>query len=157
MSSIKVIDNEKVEIIMRQTNYDKDLATKKLLEWDDNYMNVIREYMNPSFQNKKVEKKKSIQQNVISEIRNFMDNVSIDYEQRKEDKKKKEEKKEEEKKMSSQLLLSSDNAAANLTKNKEMTKIIMYTTLTKYNNTHGMCLSVELDEFDSFSVLVLKN
>ena len=93
MSSIKVIENEKVEIIMRQTNYDKDLATKKLLEWDNNYMNVIREYMNPSFQNKKVGKKKSIQQNVISEIRNFMDNVSIDYEQRKEDKKKKEEEK----------------------------------------------------------------
>lgn len=101
MSSIKVIDNEKVEIIMRQTNYDKDLATKKLLEWDNNYMNVIREYMNPSFQNKKVEKKKSVQQNVISEIRNFMDNVSIDYEQRKEDKKKKEE--EEKKKRQDEL------------------------------------------------------
>ena len=70
------------------------------------------------------------------------------------EKKRKEEKKEEKK---NELLLSSDNAAANLTKNKEMTKIIMYTTLTKYNNTHGMCLSVELDEFDSFSVLVLKN
>lgn len=101
MSGIKVIDNEKVEIIMRQTNYDKDLATKKLLEWDNNYMNVIREYMNPSFQNKKVEKKKSVQQNVISEIRNFMDNVSIDYEQRKEDKKKKEE--EEKKKRQDEL------------------------------------------------------
>jgi len=93
MSSIKVIDNDKVEIIMRQTNYDKDLATKKLLEWDNNHMNVIREYMNPSFQNKKVKKKKSTQQNVITEIRNFMDNVSIGYEQRKKDKKEEEEKK----------------------------------------------------------------
>ena len=32
MSSIKVIDNDNVEIIMRQTNYDKVLATKKLIE-----------------------------------------------------------------------------------------------------------------------------
>ena len=100
MSNIKVIDNEKVEIIMRQTNYDKDLATKKLLEWDNNYMNVIREYMNPSFQNKKEKKKKSTQQNVISEIRNFMDNVSTGYLQRKEEKKRKEE---EEKKNQEEL------------------------------------------------------
>tara|TARA_Y100000816_G_C25971701_1_gene507096 strand:+ start:551 stop:934 length:384 start_codon:yes stop_codon:yes gene_type:complete len=100
MSSIKVIDNEKVEIIMRQTNYDKDLATKKLLEWDNNYMNVIREYMNPSFQNKKEKKKKSTQQNVISEIRNFMDNVSTGYLQRKEEKNRKEE---EEKKNQEEL------------------------------------------------------
>jgi len=96
MSSIKVIDNDNVEIIMRQTNYDKVLATKKLIEWDGNFMNVIREYINPSFEKKKEKKKKSVQQNVISEIRNFMDNVSLGYEKRNEIKKKEEKKKEEE-------------------------------------------------------------
>ena len=100
MSSIKVIDNDKIKIIMRQTNYDEDLARKKLLEWNNNYMNVIREYMNPSFQDKKEEKKKSTQQNVITEIRNFMDNVSTGYLQRKEEKRKKEE---EEKKKQEEL------------------------------------------------------
>jgi len=100
MSSIKVIDNDNVEIIMRQTNYDKVLATKKLIEWDGNFMNVIREYINPSFEKKKEKKKKSVQQNVISEIRNFMDNVSLGYEKRKEIKKKEEE---EEKKKQEEL------------------------------------------------------
>lgn len=93
MSSIKVIDNDHVEMIMRQTNYDKVLATKKLIEWNNNYMNVIREYMNPSFEKKKEIKKKSVQQNVISEIRKFMDNVSLGHEERKEIKKKEEEEK----------------------------------------------------------------
>jgi len=86
MSSIKIIDNGKIEIIMRQTNYDKNLATKKLLEWDNDYMNVIREYMNPRFNEKKVEKKRSVQQNILSEIRYFMDNVSVDYEKREKEK-----------------------------------------------------------------------
>ena len=91
MSTIQLIDNEHIKIIMRQTNYDEDLATKKLLEWNHNYVNVIREYMNPSFQDKKEVKKKSVQQNVISEIRNFMDNVSLGYEERKAAQKNKEE------------------------------------------------------------------
>jgi hypothetical protein len=86
MSSIKIIDNGKIEIIMRQTNYDKNLATKKLLEWDNDYMNVIREYMNPRFNEKKVEKKRSVQQNILSEIRYFMDNVSVGYEKREKEK-----------------------------------------------------------------------
>tara|TARA_B110000444_G_scaffold260446_1_gene307438 strand:+ start:860 stop:1228 length:369 start_codon:yes stop_codon:yes gene_type:complete len=92
---MKVIDNGHVEIIMRQTNYDKVLATKKLMEWDGNFMNVIREYINPSFQKKKEKKNKSVQQNVISEIRKFMDNVSLGYEERKE-KKENDVKKQEE-------------------------------------------------------------
>jgi hypothetical protein len=104
MSSIKVINNEYVEIIMRQTNYNKDLATKKLLEWDNNYMNVIREWMNPFFLKKKYKKKKSTQQNVLSEIRNFMDNVSIDYEKRKLDKKKCEEEKKRQEKMKNTVI-----------------------------------------------------
>ena len=96
MSTIQIIDNEHIEIIMRQTNYDKDLATKKLIEWEHNYINVIREYMNPSFQEKKTVKKKSIQQNVISEIRNFMDTVSMGYEERKSKQKKIDDEKKKE-------------------------------------------------------------
>jgi len=96
MSSIKVIDNDNLEIIMRQTNYDKVLATKKLIEWDGNFMNVIREYINPSFEKKKEKNKKSVQQNVISEIRNFMDNVSLGYEKRNKIKKQEEENKKQE-------------------------------------------------------------
>ena len=96
MSSIKVIDNDHVEIIMRQTNYDKVLATKKLIEWDNNYMNVIREYINPSFEKNKKKKKKSVHQNVLSEIRKLMDNVFLGYEERNEIKKREEEEKRKE-------------------------------------------------------------
>jgi hypothetical protein len=74
---------EMITIIMNQTNYDKDLATKKLEEWDNNYINVIKEYLNPNFQQKKPEKKISNNQKIITSIRKFMDKASINYERKK--------------------------------------------------------------------------
>lgn len=75
--------NELVKLIMSQTNYDRDLALQKLEEWDDNYINVIKEYLNPNFQNKKEKKKLSNNQKIITSIRNFMDKASINYERKK--------------------------------------------------------------------------
>jgi hypothetical protein len=75
--------NELVKLIMNQTNYDRDLALQKLEEWDDNYINVIKEYLNPNFQNKKEKKKLSNNQKIITSIRNFMDKASINYEKKK--------------------------------------------------------------------------
>lgn len=75
--------NELVKLIMNQTNYDRDLALQKLEEWDDNYINVIKEYLNPNFQNKKEKKKLSNNQKIITSIRNFMDKASINYERKK--------------------------------------------------------------------------
>ena len=66
-----------IDLIMRQTNYDEEKATIKLVEWDNNYLNVIKEYMNPDFQKKKKEEKKgSKNQMIYGEIRNFMDDVN---------------------------------------------------------------------------------
>ena len=50
---------EIINLVMRQTDYDFEMANKKLTEWNGNYLNVIKEYMNPDFQKKikKVEKK----------------------------------------------------------------------------------------------------
>ena len=41
-----------VSLIMSQTNYSKETASEKLELWDGNYMNVIKEYLNPNFQKK---------------------------------------------------------------------------------------------------------
>ena len=56
---------DKIKIIMSQTDYSEEKATEKLHEWNDDYMNVIREYLNPKFQEKKPKKLK------------FEDNISF--------------------------------------------------------------------------------
>ena len=80
-----------VALIISQTNYDEATAKKKLEEWEGNYMNVIKEYLNPKFQEKQKSVKKSTNEMMMAEIRYFMDNASKQYEQRKVIKTKKEE------------------------------------------------------------------
>ena len=72
----EVIFNNNIQLILNQTNYDKEMATLKLKEWDNNYMNVIREYLNPNFNEKKKEtKKKSTNQRMMTEIRNLLNSI----------------------------------------------------------------------------------
>jgi hypothetical protein len=72
----EVIFNNNVQLILNQTNYDKEMATLKLKEWDNNYMNVIREYLNPNFNKKKKEtKNKSTNQRMMTEIRNLLNSI----------------------------------------------------------------------------------
>ena len=35
---------EIIKLIMRQTDYTKEQCEEKLLEWNNNYLNVIKEY-----------------------------------------------------------------------------------------------------------------
>jgi hypothetical protein len=67
-----------IEVIQRQTDYDSETAKQKLEEWDYNYLNVIKEYMNPNFQEKKTDKPNATTKNqmIYGEIRNFMDGVN---------------------------------------------------------------------------------
>ncbi len=67
---------DKIKIIKSQTNYDDDKAKNKLEEWKGDYMNVIREYLNPKFNEPKKEKKIPVNQKIMSEIRNFMDDIN---------------------------------------------------------------------------------
>lgn len=79
------VENEFVRIIMNQTNYDENLAKKKLKEWDNNFANVIKEYLNPNFKKKKEENDSlSTNQKVFSSIRKFMDKASYNYERKKQ-------------------------------------------------------------------------
>ena len=70
---------DKIKIIKSQTNYDDDKAKSKLEEWKGDYMNVIREYLNPKFNEPKKEKEIPVNQKIMSEIRNFMDEASETY------------------------------------------------------------------------------
>ena len=67
-----------IELIMRQTDYTEEIARIKLEQWKNDYLKVIKEYMNPNFQDKKEEQPQSTTKNqmIYGEIRNFMDDVN---------------------------------------------------------------------------------
>ena len=73
-----------VALIKSQTNYTEEEAKVKLEKWEGNYMNVIKEYLNPNF-NIKREKKdnRTINQKMMGEIRDFMDTATMEFDKRK--------------------------------------------------------------------------
>ena len=68
-------NKEIISLITRQTNYDEEKAKERLVFWKNNYLDVIKEYMNPKYikENKKKGRGGSINQQVWGEIRNFLD------------------------------------------------------------------------------------
>ena len=73
-----------IALIKSQTNYTDDKAKEKLETWDGNYMHVIKEYLNPNFQEKKKSTSdKSVNEKMMFEIRNFMDTANADFLRRK--------------------------------------------------------------------------
>lgn len=75
---------EIIKLIMRQTNYTEEESKAKLLEWNNNYLNVIKEYINPDFYNKKPKVYKSRNQGIMTEIRGFMDTINKEYYRKKD-------------------------------------------------------------------------
>lgn len=65
--------HEKIDIIVRQTNYNFEEAKEKFLEQNMDYTKVILNFMNP---NKKVQEKKikSVNQEIFKNIRDYLDN-----------------------------------------------------------------------------------
>ena len=63
---------EDIDFIMRQTNYTREISYQKLLEHEHNKINVIKEYMGIPFSQKEIPKK-SLQQEMYSQIRKKMD------------------------------------------------------------------------------------
>ena len=72
-----------IELIMRQTDYTEEVARIKLEHWKNNYLHVIKEYMNPNFQDKLKTPTSTKNQMIYGEIRNFMDDVNKQQLQRK--------------------------------------------------------------------------
>lgn len=72
----KLKKEEQLKIIVSQTNYKIEEAKEKLEEWKGDYMNVIREYLNPKFNEPKKEIVLPVNQKIMTEIRNFMDDIN---------------------------------------------------------------------------------
>jgi hypothetical protein len=74
-----------IELIMRQTDYTEEVARIKLEYWKNNYLHVIKEYMDPNFQDKEKAPESSSTKNqmIYGEIRTFMDDVNKQQLQRK--------------------------------------------------------------------------
>ena len=83
MSEIVDVDAT-IKIIISQTNYTSEEAEMKYNEWGGDYMAVIKEYLNPNFNIKKQKvDKRSTNEKMMTEIRDFMDTASLDFEKRK--------------------------------------------------------------------------
>lgn len=86
------IESEKfkacLKIVLSQTNYDEKTATEKLVEYNEDFIKIIKEYLNEGKTNKNEEKKtvtkKTINQQIISQIRDFKDKQDKSYLSRKE-------------------------------------------------------------------------
>ena len=82
MSSIR--EKEVINLVMRQTDYTEEQTQEKLKQWNNNYINVIKEYLNPEFNKKEIKQTtKTLNQQMMGEIRTFMDDVYIKFENRK--------------------------------------------------------------------------
>ena len=67
--------SEKVEMIMRQTDYDAETAEKKLTEFDNDALKVIKHYLGILDKPTEKTKLKSVNQEIYRQLRNKL-NVS---------------------------------------------------------------------------------
>ena len=74
--------NELCELVIRQTDYDKNKAEEKLKEHNNNVKEIIREYMGGNQSEKGA--KSTINQEIYSQIRDLMDTASKTYREKQE-------------------------------------------------------------------------
>jgi len=77
-----------IQVVMRQTDYSEKVAEEKLIKFNYNVLDVVREYMQP--QDVKIEsninnKVANVHQQKYKEIRKLMDSASNNYRKKKED------------------------------------------------------------------------
>lgn len=75
---------EQINIIMRQTDYTKEIAAEKLKTHTGDILNVIREYNGPSRIIKPCTNFRSVNQQIYKEIRGMMDDAAKTYQANKE-------------------------------------------------------------------------
>ena len=77
-----------IQVVIRQTDYDNNQAENELEKYGYDVKNVIRNYINPQYDNNKKDDKNTlvtnIQQQKFTEIRTMMDDASKRYRQQKE-------------------------------------------------------------------------
>jgi len=84
--AISFIDNdqlqEKIQIIMRQTDYNEDTVKEKLIEFNYDHIEVIKSFLGVT--SKKEEPVKNVSQEIYRQIRYKLDANMREYNQRKE-------------------------------------------------------------------------
>lgn len=71
-----------IKIVCSQTNYTKEKAEEKLKEFNNDFIKVIKQYLNPNFDKPKKEKKikkSQMNQEIIAQIRKFKDKQCENY------------------------------------------------------------------------------
>ena len=71
-SKINVFDKDIINLVKNQTNYTEDEIKKKLKLYNNNYMLIIKEYLN--IKPKQTNVNQSTNQMIMGEIRYFLDN-----------------------------------------------------------------------------------
>jgi hypothetical protein len=78
---------EQIDMIIRQTDYNQETAEQKLIEFNNDMLAVIRDYMKPAAgsisSNTPTDTKYSKNQQIYKEIRGMMDNAARHYEEKK--------------------------------------------------------------------------
>ena len=82
--SISLIETDqiadKIQIIMRQTNYSEEIAKEKLLQYNFNEISVIKSYL--GINETKTSQVKSINQEIYKQLRHKLDSNMRDYQVR---------------------------------------------------------------------------
>lgn len=77
--------NQIIDLVCRQTNYTREEAEENLKKHKGNYINVVKEYLNPTEKSETIKTPaKSTNQRIYGEIRGFMDKAAKNYELQKE-------------------------------------------------------------------------
>jgi hypothetical protein len=75
--SFKNIDEQNVQKVITQTNYNREEAIEKLLMFNNDYIKVIKNYMGIS--EKKEHKIKSVNQAIFKQMRTHLDSSMKEY------------------------------------------------------------------------------
>ena len=75
--------NDKIQIVLRQTDYTEEIATKKLQEHDYDHLKVIRAYLGVA-EKKAPTQVKSVNQEIYKQLRYRLDDNMRDYNSRKD-------------------------------------------------------------------------
>jgi hypothetical protein len=77
---------EKIQIILRQTDYTREIAEEKLKEFDWNEINVVKDYfgINKKRENNTINKPINVNQEIYKQLRTYLDASMKEYRENKQ-------------------------------------------------------------------------
>ena len=67
------MDENTIQMVINQTNYDRETVIKKLEEFDNDYMKVIKDYFGIGTKSNSNTNSKSLNQQIYGEFRKFFE------------------------------------------------------------------------------------